>query len=98
MKATLNDKYINAGKENRYFVQTHSQSKDTKLKLPEVHGAEKGINPDLKQEWIVRKSQKLAVTPRLEQDRVDPSVQGETLGYRRKTCSRTVNARTKKEY
>ena len=78
MKAILNDKYYNVGKENRYLIQTHSQSKDTGIKVPEVHGAEKGIDPDLKPEWIVRKSQKLAVKPRLEQDSVDPSVQRQT--------------------
>ena len=61
MKAILNDKYYNVGKENKYLVQTHFQSKDTGIKVPEVHGAEKGIDPDLKPEWIVRKSQKLAV-------------------------------------
>ena len=48
------------------------------VKLPEVHGAEKGIDPDLKPEWIVRKSQKLPVKSRLEQDRLDPSVQRQT--------------------
>ena len=79
MKAILNDKYYNVGKENRYLVQTCSQSKDTGIKVPEVHGAEKGIHPDLKPEWRVRKSQKLAVKPRLEQDRVVPSVQRQTL-------------------
>ena len=78
MKAILNDKYYNVGKENRYLVQTQSQSKDTGIKVPEVHGAEKGIDPNLKPEWIVRKSQKLAVRPKLEQDRVDPSVQKQT--------------------
>ena len=78
MKAILNNKYYNVGKENRYLVQTHSQSKETGVRLPEVHGAEKGIDPDLKPEWIVRKTQKLAVKPRLEQDRIDPSVQRQT--------------------
>ena len=66
MKAILNGKYYNVGKENRYLVQTCSQSKDTGIKLAEVHGAEKGIDSDLKPEWIVRKSQKLAEKPRLE--------------------------------
>ena len=41
MKAVLNNKYYNVGKENRYLVQTHFQSKDIGIKLPEVHGAEK---------------------------------------------------------
>ena len=83
MKAILNDKYYNVGKENRYLVQTRSQSKDTGIKVPEVHGADKGIDPDLKSEWIVRKSQKLAVKSKLEQDRADPSVQKTNSGYRR---------------
>ena len=77
-KAILNDKYYNVGKENRYLVQTHSQSKDTGIKLQEVHGAEKSIDSDLKPEWIVRKSQKLAENPRPEQDKVDPLVQEQT--------------------
>ena len=78
MNAILNNKYYNVGKENRYLVKTHSQSKETGVKLPEVNGAEKGVDPDLKPEWIVRKTQKLAVKPRLEQDRIDPSVQRQT--------------------
>ena len=78
MKAILNDKYYNVGKENRYLVQICSQSKDTAIKVPEVQGVEKGIDLDLKPEWIVKKSQKVAVKPRLEQDRVDPSVQRQT--------------------
>ena len=78
MKAILNNKYYNVGKESRYLVQTHSQSKDTGIKLPKVHGAEKGIDPDLKPEWIVRKCQKLAEKPRPEQDRVDPLAQEQT--------------------
>ena len=65
-------------KRNRYLVQTWSQSKDTGIKVPEVHGAEKGIDLNLKPEWIVRKSQKLAVKSKLEQDRADPKVQKQT--------------------
>ena len=86
MKAILNDKYYNVGKENRYLVITHSQSKDTGIKLPEVHGAEKGIDPDIKPEWIVRKTQKLAEKPRPEQDKVDSLIQQQTQGSRRKPC------------
>ena len=78
MKAILNDKYYNVGKKNRYLFQTWFQSKDTGIKVPEVPGAEKGIDPNLKPEWIVRKSQKIAVKPKLEQDRTDPSVQRQT--------------------
>ena len=77
MKAVLNDKYYSVGRESRYLVQTCSQIKDSGIKLPEVHGAEKGVDPDLKPEWIVRKSQKLAEKSRLEWDRENPSAQGQ---------------------
>ena len=78
MKTILKDKYYNVGKESKYLVQTHSQIKDREIKLPEVHGAEKAVDPDLKPEWIVRKSHKLAKKSRLEQDREDPSVHEQT--------------------
>ena len=74
MKAILKDKYYNVGKESKYLIHTHSQIKDRGIKLPEVYRAEKGVVPDLKPDWIVRKSQKLAEKSRLEQDREDPSV------------------------
>ena len=60
MKAILNDKYYSVVRDSKYLVQTCSQIKDRGIKLPEVHGKEKGVDPDLKPEWIVRKSQKLA--------------------------------------
>ena len=72
MKAIPKDKYYNVEDENRYLVQTCSQVKDRGIKLPEVHGADKGVDPDLKPEWIVRKAQKLVEKSRLEQDREDP--------------------------
>ena len=78
MMAILKDKYYNVEKESKYLVQTCSQIKDRGIKLPEVHRAGKGVDPDLKPEWIVRKSQKLAEKSRLEQDRENPSVQGQT--------------------
>ena len=56
IKVILNDKYHNVGRESKYLVQTHSQVKDRGIKLPEVYEAEKGVDPDLKPEWIVRKS------------------------------------------
>ena len=72
MKAILKDKYYSVGNESRYLVQTCSQVKARGIKLPEVHGVDKGVDPDLKPEWIVRKSQKLTEKSRLEQDREDP--------------------------
>ena len=49
MKAVLKDRYYNIGNESRYLVQTHSQAKDSRIKLPEIHGIDKGINPDINQ-------------------------------------------------
>ena len=78
MKAILKDKYYNVGRKSKYLVHTCSQIKDKGIKLPEVHRAEKGVDPDLKPEWLIRKSQKLAEKSRLEQDREDPPVQEQT--------------------
>ena len=72
MKAILKGKYYSIVNESKYLVQTHSQVKDRGIKLPEVHGVDKGVNPDIKLEWIVRKSQRLIEKSRLEQDREDP--------------------------
>ena len=60
MKAILNDKYYNVEEEeSKYLVQTCSQTKGSGIKIPEVHGAKKGVDPNLRPEWIVKKSQKL---------------------------------------
>ena len=70
MKAILNDKYYNVEEEeSKYLIQTHSQTKDSGITLPEVHGAEKDVDPNLRPEWIVRKSQKLVEKSRIEQDK-----------------------------
>ena len=36
--------------------------------MPEVHRAKKGVDPNLRPEWIVKRSQKLAERSRIEQD------------------------------
>ena len=48
MKAILKDKYYNVGNETKYLVQTHAQVKDKGIKPPEVHGVDKGVDPNLK--------------------------------------------------
>ena len=59
MKAILNEKYYKLEEENgKYLVQMQSQAKDRGIKVPEVHGSKKGIDPNLRPEWLVRKSQK----------------------------------------
>ena len=73
MKAILKDKYYNVGDKAKYMVQTCTQTKDRGIKLPETHGINKGVDPDLKPEWIVRKAQKLMEQSRLEPDRESPS-------------------------
>ena len=67
MKTILNDRYYNVEEEGKYLVQTRSQTKDSGIKVPEVHGTKKGVDPNLRPEWLVRKSQKLAERSRIEQ-------------------------------
>ena len=74
MKAILNDKYYNVveeeeeEEESKYLVQTHSQTKSNGIKVPEVHGAKKGVDPNLRPEWLVKRSQKTAEKSRIEQN------------------------------
>ena len=70
MKAILNERYYNIGNESKYLVQTHSQAKDSGIKLPEVHGGNKGINPDIKPERQALKSQNSVNKSRLGQGKV----------------------------
>ena len=72
MKAILKDKYYNVGNESRYLVQICSQIKNKGMKLQEVHGVNKGINPDMKPEWLVQKSQKSVDKSKLGQGKEDP--------------------------
>ena len=46
-------------------------NQDSGIKVPELHGAKKGVDPNLSPEWLVRKSQKLAEKSRLEQEKGD---------------------------
>ena len=67
MKAILNDRYYKVKEEKgKYLVQTRSQIKDSGIRVPEVHGTKKGIDPNLRPEWLVRKSQKLIEKARIE--------------------------------
>ena len=51
LEDTLNnfDNNSNFG-NSKYLIQTHSQTKTSSTKLPEVHGGEKGLNPNLRPE------------------------------------------------
>ena len=76
MEAILNDKYYKVEEEeNKYLVQTCSQTKSSGIKMPEVHGAKKGVDQNLRPEWIVKRSQKLTEKSRIEQDERNPPIQ-----------------------
>ena len=85
MKVILKKRYYNIENESRYLVQTCSQAKDSGIKLPEVHGVNKGINPDIKSERQAQKSQNLAYKSKAGQEkegirrerRVPTQVQGQ---------------------
>ena len=70
MKAILNDKYYNVEEEeeSKYLVQTCSQIKSSGIKVPEVHAAKKGIDPNLRPEWLAKRPQKSAEKSRIEQN------------------------------
>ena len=40
----------NEEKTNKYLIQTRSQAKSSGIKVPEIHGVNKGINPHVKPE------------------------------------------------
>ena len=72
MKAILNDRYYKVkGEKGKYLLQTQSQTKDSGIKVPEVHGSKKGIDPNLRREWLLRKSQKLVEKSRIEKKGTD---------------------------
>ena len=80
MKTILNDRYYKVEEEKgKYLVQTRSQTKDSGIKVPEVHGTKKGLDPNLRQEWLVRKSQKLVEKSRIEKEGIDPSRQSSQI-------------------
>ena len=69
MKVILKEMYYNIGNESRYLVQTHSQTKGSGIKLPEVHRVDKGINPDIKPGKSSAKSHNPVDKPKLGQGR-----------------------------
>ena len=50
MHNLLQEKYYNIGKSERYLVQTQSQTKSSGVKLPEVHGVSKSLDPNIQPE------------------------------------------------
>ena len=48
-----------------------SQAKERGIKVPEVHGSKKGIDPNLRPEWLVKKAQKPIENTRIEKKETD---------------------------
>ena len=72
LRTVLQDKYYNLEGENeKYMIQTRSQTKASGVQLPEVHGSRKGLDPhkipEKQPQPIVRPS--IEEKPRLGQGR-----------------------------
>ena len=65
MQAILRDRYYNVGQENesRYLIQTWSQPKSSGVRLPEVHGVDKGVEPRVKPEKQILNPIKIVMEP-----------------------------------
>ena len=50
MDNILYKRYYNIGKSERYLVQMQSQTKSSGIKLPEVHGVSKSLDPNIQPE------------------------------------------------
>ena len=50
MQSILHDRYCNTGNLEKYLVQTQSEAKSSGIKLPEVHGVGKGLDPNVQPE------------------------------------------------
>ena len=54
MQSILHGRYYNKGNLEIYLVQTQSQAKFSRIKLPEIHGVSKGLDPGIKPEkWVI---------------------------------------------
>ena len=79
MQSILQSRYNNLGEGNlgKYLVQTRSQVKSSSVKLPEVHGVDKGlylnIQPEKQVKKLIQKETKQAsqIKPRLSQGRAE---------------------------
>ena len=78
MQIILHSRYYNTveRKERKYLVQIRLQAKSSGITLPEVHGVDKGIDPNIQPEkWVIKpiiSSKSQGVTenkPRLGQGR-----------------------------
>ena len=72
------DKYNNNLGNEKYFIQTHSQAKTSGAKLLEVHGVQKGLDPNLRPE-------KQHTIPKQGKSERPQMVQGRAGSKRKKT-------------
>ena len=63
MHNVLHKKYYNIGKSERYLVQIQPQTKSSGVKLLEVHGVSKNLNPNIQPEIQTIKPLKGNETP-----------------------------------
>ena len=72
MKAILNKKCYKIEEENsKYLVQTQSQAKERGIKVPEMHGPKKDLDPNLRPEWLVKKTQKPVENTQIDKKETD---------------------------
>ena len=75
MHSILHNKYYNIGNSEKYLVQSRSQTKSNGIKLSEVHGISKSLDPNIQPEKqvinpLVSKVNEISWTkPRLGQGR-----------------------------
>ena len=50
MHNILHEKYYNIGKSEKYLIQMYSQTKSSGIKLSEVHGVSKNLDPNIQPE------------------------------------------------
>ena len=76
IQGLLHTKYYNIGERNsgKYLAQTQSQAKSSRIKLPEVHGLGKGLDPNIQPEKqvtkpiaVIKAKGILQIKPRLDQ-------------------------------
>ena len=76
MQSILHDRYYNLGNLGKYLVQILSQAKCIGIKLPEGHGASKGLDLNIQPEKqvikpIISKVKEVSqIQPRLGQEKV----------------------------
>ena len=60
MKAILNEKYYKIEEEGKYLVQMQSQAKERGIKVPEVHGSKKCLDPRFENRMVSKKISKIS--------------------------------------